>query len=73
MGGKMIEGKIALNSQIKILRREFEIGSGKIVNLEKNKTKTSLVEEGSEFGMMIESKIEIVAGDIIESFTITKK
>lgn len=73
MGGKIIEGKIALNSQIKIFRREFEIGIGKIVNLEKNKNKTSLVEEGSEFGMMVESKIEIVPGDIIESFTITKK
>ncbi len=73
MGGKVVEGQIALNSAIKILRRDFEIGSGKIVNLEKNKVKTSIVEEGSEFGMMIESKIEIVAGDIIESFTITKK
>jgi translation initiation factor IF-2 len=73
MGGKVLEGQITLNSVIKILRREFEIGSGKIVNLEKNKVKTSLVEEGSEFGMMVESKMEIVAGDIIESFTITKK
>ena len=73
MGGKVIEGQIALNSVIKILRRDFEIGSGKIVNLEKNKAKTSLVEEGSEFGMMVESKMEIVAGDIVESFTITKK
>lgn len=73
LGGKVIEGQIALNSVVKILRRDFEIGNGKIVNLEKGKVKTSLVEEGSEFGMMIESKIEIVAGDIIESFTITKK
>lgn len=73
LGGKILEGKIALNSVVKILRRDFEIGNGKIVNLEKGKVKTSLVEEGSEFGMMIESKIEIVAGDIIESFTITKK
>jgi translation initiation factor IF-2 len=73
MGGKVVEGQITLNSTIKILRRDFEIGSGKIVNLEKNKVKTSTVEEGSEFGMMIESKTEIVGGDIIESFTITKK
>jgi len=67
------EGKISLNSTVKIMRRDFEIGRGKIVNLEKNKIKVSAAEEGAEFGMMIESKIEIVPGDIIESFTITQK
>jgi translation initiation factor IF-2 len=73
IGGKVTEGKISLNSVVKIVRREFEIGRGKIVNLEKNKVKTSEVEEGSEFGMMLESKIEVVSGDIIESFSITQK
>ncbi|MBU0612158.1 hypothetical protein KKB58_01905, partial [Patescibacteria group bacterium] len=73
VGGKVLEGKISLGGIVKIMRRENEIGRGKIVNLEKNKTKTSEVEEGSEFGTMIESKIEIVAGDIIESFLITQK
>ncbi len=73
LGGKVTEGRIALNSIVKILRRDFEIGRGKIVNLEKGKIKTSIVEEGSEFGMMIESKIEIAAGDVIESFSIVEK
>ncbi len=73
VGGKVIEGQINLNSIVKIVRREFEIGRGKIVNLEKSKTKTSTVEKDTEFGMMIESKIEIVAGDILESFSITQK
>jgi len=73
LGGKVVEGKISLNGIVKIIRRENEIGRGKIVNLEKSKTKTSEVEEGSEFGMMLESKIEIVPGDIIESFAITQK
>lgn len=73
VGGKVIEGQINLNNVVKIMRREFEIGRAKIVNLEKNKIKTSTVEEGSEFGMMIESKIEVVAGDILESFSVTQK
>ncbi|MFA6301182.1 MAG: translation initiation factor IF-2 [Candidatus Paceibacterota bacterium] len=73
VGGKVTEGKINLNSTVRIMRRDFEIGRGKIVNLEKNKAKTSVVEEGTEFGMMLESKIEIVAGDIIESFLIIQK
>ncbi|MFA6520697.1 MAG: translation initiation factor IF-2 [Candidatus Paceibacterota bacterium] len=73
VGGKVSEGQINLNSTVKIMRREFEIGRGKIVNLEKSKVKTSTVEEGAEFGMMIESKIEVVAGDILEAFAITQK
>ena len=73
LGGKITEGRININNTVKIMRREFEIGRAKIVNLEKNKTKISTIEEGVEFGMMIESKIEVVAGDIIESFAITQK
>jgi translation initiation factor IF-2 len=73
LGGKVTEGQINLNSTVRIMRRDFEIGRGKIINLEKMKAKTSTVEEGTEFGMMIESKIEIVAGDILESFTMTQK
>ncbi len=73
VGGKVIEGRMLLNGTVKIMRREFEIGRGKIVNLEKSKAKTSIVEEGFECGMMIESKIEIAPGDIIELFRIEQK
>ena len=73
VGGKVTEGHITLDGTVKIIRRENEIGRGKIVNLEKGKTKTSKVEEGTEFGMMIESKMEIAPGDIIESFSIIQK
>lgn len=73
VGGKVLQGRIVLDKTVKLMRREFEIGRGKIVNLEKNKTKVKEVEEGAEFGMMIESKIEIADGDIIESFNITQK
>ncbi|MDQ3075724.1 MAG: translation initiation factor IF-2 [bacterium] len=73
IGGKVIEGHLTLHGVVKIIRREFEIGRGKIVNLEKGKVKTSEVIEGEEFGMMVESKIEIVSSDIIESFAVMQK
>src|SRR3989339_736975 len=73
IGGKVIEGQMLLNGTVKIMRREFEIGRGKIVNLEKSKVKTSTVEEGLEFGMMLESKIEVASGDVIELFSIAQK
>ncbi|OGI90200.1 translation initiation factor IF-2 [Candidatus Nomurabacteria bacterium RIFCSPLOWO2_01_FULL_40_15] len=73
VGGKVLEGSITLMKTVRIMRREFEIGRGKIVNLEKGKEKVGTIEEGVEFGMMIESKIEIAPGDIIESFSVTQK
>ena len=73
VGGKVTEGQLLLNGTVKIIRREFEIGRGKIVNLEKSKVKINEISEGSEFGMMVESKIEIVAGDTIELFSIEHK
>ena len=73
VGGRVTEGQMSLNGIVRIMRREFEIGRGKIVNLEKGKVKTSEVEEGAEFGMMIESKIEIAEGDVVELFSIMQK
>lgn len=72
LGGKVTEGTIKLGN-VKIIRRDFMVGKGKITNLEKGKVKVNAIEEGSEFGMMLESKIEIAAGDILESFIIVKK
>ncbi len=73
VGGKVTEGRMLLNGTVKIMRREFEIGRGKIVNLEKGKIKTREVEEGNEFGLMIESKMEIAPGDIIELFSVAQR
>ena len=73
LGGRVLEGSIKLNTKVKIYRRDFEIGSGKIVELQSMKIKTNEVLEGNECGLMIESKIEIIPGDIVESIEIEKK
>lgn len=68
LGGKVTEGAIAVGSSVKIIRRDTEIGKGKVLELQQQKIKTNEVKEGLEFGAMIESKIEIAPGDIIEPF-----
>ena len=73
VGGKVLEGKVSTDNKIRIMRRETEIGTGRITELQKNKAKIKQVEEGSEFGMMIESKTEIAPGDIVEAFVIVEK
>ncbi len=73
IGGKVETGNISVGSQVKILRRDVEIGEGKIRGLQRMKEKVNEVEEGSEFGAMIESKIELAPGDRIESVRIVEK
>ncbi len=73
VGGKVTEGKIAEGNVIRIMRRDFEIGRGKITGLQHNKIKAKVVEEGNECGVMIDTKIDIASGDVIEAFTVELK
>jgi translation initiation factor IF-2 len=73
VGGKVLSGNLVGNAQVKILRRDFEIGRGKIVELQQGKVRTKEVAEGLEFGVQIESKTELAPGDIIESFITVEK
>lgn len=72
-GGRVLTGTLISGSNIIIKRRDVEIGRGKIVELQQQKLKTKEVEEGIEFGMLIESKIDVAPGDTIESFMVVQK
>ena len=73
IGARVLQGQITVNASVKILRREAEIGKGYIRELQQAKVKTSSVEEGAEFGALIDSKMEITPGDIIQAVTLTTK
>ncbi len=73
IGGKVISGKIISGSEVRIMRRDFEIGKGKLIELQQNKIKTKEVLEGSDCGILIDSKIDISSGDVLEAFIITIK
>ena len=73
LGGKVLEGVIKINNKIKIYRRDFEIGFGKVVEIQNMKINTNEVMEGNDCGIMIESKTAIIPGDIIQSIEIEKK
>jgi translation initiation factor IF-2 len=74
IGGKVETGTIGSGNEVRIIRRDAEIGRGKIRELQTKKVRTQEVAEGHEFGMMLEAKVEIAPGDRIESVrTIEKK
>lgn len=68
IGGRVEEGEIDAGSIVKILRRDAEIGEGRIKELQAQKIKTGSISQGTEFGALVESKIEIVPGDKLSSY-----
>ncbi len=62
-GGILLQG-----TEIKLFRRDVEIGHGEIVGLQVQKVVVQKVEAGAEFGALIRVSIKPVLGDRIEAF-----
>lgn len=73
VGGKVTEGTIKDGAQVKIVRRDFEIGKGRVTQLQSMKMKAKEVMEGNECGIEIETKHEIIPGDTIVAYLVEKK
>lgn len=72
IGCRVMSGAIADGAQVTVLRRDFPIANGKIVELQQAKQKKKEVTEG-ECGMMVECKNDIAPGDILEAFMFVTK
>ncbi len=72
VGARVEDGSISVDSEVKILRRDTEIGKGKIKILQQSRVETKEIKDG-EFGATIESKIELAPGDKIEAYKIVEK
>ncbi len=73
IGGKVIDREMTLGARVRIVRRETVIGEGVVRELQQAKSKTSSVAEGFEFGAMIDAKMELAPGDVIEAFAVVEK
>lgn len=72
IGCKVLSGSIADGAQVTVLRRDFPIANGKIVELQQAKQKKKEVIDG-ECGMMVECKNDIAPGDTLEAFIFVTK
>lgn len=73
VGGKVLEGVIRDGAVVKIVRRDFEIGKGRIVELQQSKMKAKEVLADTECGLMIDTKHDIIPSDMIIAFEVEKK
>lgn len=69
LGGRVESGSIKMKQTVKILRRDIEIGTGVVKNLQQAKADVQEVLEG-EFGMQLDTKTELAAGDYLKPFDV---
>jgi len=69
IGARAEEGSIRLGDMVTIMRREEEIGSGKIVELQKDRSSTKEVDKGVEFGAKLDSHTDVAPGDYLSAYT----
>ena len=72
-GERILTGQHKRGAMVKIVRREAEIGRGKVKELQQSKIAVDSLAEGVEFGAMIESKMEIVPGDTLNTVVLVTK
>ncbi|MES2202866.1 MAG: translation initiation factor IF-2 [Patescibacteria group bacterium] len=73
LGGRVEEGVLKDGAEVKILRRDIEIGRGKITSLQSSKKDVKEVEIGSEFGAQVKTEALPAAGDRIEAYLVEQK
>lgn len=72
LGARVDSGMITLGAKVSVIRRDFPIAEGKIVELQQARQKMKEVSEG-ECGLMIECKNDIAPGDVLEAFIMVTK
>jgi translation initiation factor IF-2 len=71
-GCYVTEGKIARNSEVRLLRDNVVVHTGKLASLRRFKDDVSEVKQGYECGIGIAGYNDVKDGDVIESFVMEK-
>src|SRR3989344_5030864 len=67
VGGRVLSGGIFDGVKVRLLRRDFPLGEGKILELQAARVRTREVSEG-EFGAMLDLELETVPGDELQIY-----
>lgn len=69
VGGKITEGEVKKGLKVEVFRDKEKVGSGKIVNLQRNKKDAEKLIKGDECGVLFEGNVKIQEGDILIFYT----
>lgn len=74
LGAKWVSGLLSLNDLIKVDRRGVPLGNGRLTNLQVARSDVSEIKMEGEFGLQVETKADIAAGDTLVAYRmVTKK
>ena len=73
VGGKITEGELKKGLKLEVFRDDKKIGSGRIINLQRDKKDIDLLRKGDEAGILFEGNIKIEKGDILQAFVEERK
>jgi len=73
IGGEVLTGVARKECSAKIMRRSNEVGKCRIVELQKDRSAASEVEEGNQCGMQVKCDIDVAVGDVLEVFAIVER
>lgn len=68
VGGKVLEGKIAIKNKVRVWRDKNLVGEGEVGNLQLNKVEVNEAGANSECGLKYKGSEEIKVGDIFEIY-----
>lgn len=68
VGGKITEGEIKKGDKLEVFRGDKKIGSGKIINLQRDKKDAEKLSKGNDCGILFEGNVKIEKGDILVAF-----
>ena len=69
----VVDGKVLRNAEVRLLRDNVVIHTGKVGSLRRFKDDTAEVKQGYECGIGIEGYNDVKIGDIVQSYKILKK
>ncbi|MEZ4705438.1 MAG: translation initiation factor IF-2 [Bdellovibrionota bacterium] len=71
-GCQVVEGKILRSNQVRLIRDDVVVYTGKLASLKRFKDDAREITQGKECGLSIENFNDIKVGDVVESFEISQ-
>lgn len=68
VGGKITDGEIKRGLKLDVVRDNIKIGSGKIIELQRNKKIVEKLNKGDECGILFEGNVKVDKDDILIAF-----
>jgi len=73
VGGKITEGEFKKGLKLEVFRDDKKVGSGRIINLQRDKKDIDKLSKGDEAGILFEGNVKIEKGDIIVAYVEGRK